>query len=55
MYPYLLGRFVLVQNEATGVCKPSYGDRRGYGIQHIPVPVPNEDKLGELQQEGHPA
>jgi len=27
----------------------------GYGIQHIPVPVPSEDKLGGLWQEGHPA
>jgi len=25
----------------------------GYAIQHIPVPVPNQDKLGGLQQEGH--
>jgi len=25
-----------------------------YAIQHIPVPVPSQDKLGGLQQEGHP-
>jgi len=25
---------------------------RGYAVQHIPVPVPSQDKLGGLQQEG---
>jgi len=27
----------------------------GYAIQHFPVPVISQDKLGGLQQEGHPA
>jgi len=27
----------------------------GYAIRHIPVPVPSQDKLGGLRQEGHPA
>ena len=33
------------------VAKPSHG----YAIEHIPVPVPSQDKLGGLRQEGHPA
>jgi len=28
---------------------------RGFAIQPIPVPVPSQDKLGGLQQEGHAA
>jgi len=31
-------------NQATGVCKPAYL-----------VPVPSQDKVGGLRQEGHPA
>jgi len=27
---------------------------RVYAVQHIPVPVPSQDKLEGLQQEGHP-
>jgi len=27
----------------------------GYASQHIPVPVPSQDELGGLRQEGHPA
>jgi len=26
----------------------------GYAIEHIPVPVPSQNKLGGLQQEWHP-
>ena len=29
------------------------GKLRGYAIQHIPVPVSSQDKLGGLRQEGH--
>jgi len=27
---------------------------RVYAIQHIPVPIPSQDKWGGLWQEGHP-
>jgi len=27
----------------------------GYAIQHDSVPVPSQDELGGLRQEGHPA
>jgi len=33
-----------------GVCNQA----TGHAIQHIPVPVPSQDKLGGLQLDGHP-
>ena len=38
----------LVKKQVLFIIKP-----RGYAIQHITVPVPSQDKLGGLRQEGH--
>jgi len=35
-------------------CNQFMAQATGYAIHHIPVPVPSQDKLGGLRQEGHP-
>ena len=54
---YLIG--VLYDNQCNHFVNITYlhciPQATGYAIQHIPVPVPSQDKLTELQQERHPA
>ena len=47
-----------VASSVATVLTPSHGGTSKpwwYAIQHIPVPVPSQEKLGGLRQEGHPA
>jgi len=37
----------------TGELKLPINYATGFAIQRIPVPVPSQDKLGGLRQEGH--
>jgi len=45
----------ILSNILTRSANESSNQATGYASQHIPVPVPSQDKLGGLQQEGHPA
>ena len=53
-----LYKYYCYYNQAMGVCKTkprgyAITKPQEYAIQHIPVRVPSQNKLGGLQLEGH--